>query len=98
MKIDRYKFCKDMLMLERLYRRTDDAFDYTGIDSKLGILICELINSAVDSFLEKYKSEEETIKWWIWETDFGKKEMKIIIDGKVYIPKTARELYKTFDK
>lgn len=49
----------------------------------------------VIDILEQVMNDEDTIAWWIYETDFGKEERmnKIEVDGKLLVIDTAEKLY-----
>lgn len=52
-----------------------------------------LWNATLQSLEELTNDKSDNIHWWIWETECGKKDLGLTIDGKKYKTKTPEQLY-----
>lgn len=51
------------------------------------------VEEAAIKALELHFDEDDTIEWWIYETDFGEKDMCIIENGQKFYFESAERLY-----
>lgn len=51
------------------------------------------VEEAAIKALELHFDEDDTIEWWIYETDFGEKDLCIVENGKELYFKNSAELY-----
>jgi hypothetical protein len=91
--LDTHKIAYNYAMAMKLQRvaeeRVSDAFAALGSDNQIFGLAEPLEAAYNDLVLELLGSELfEWVMWWIYETEYGTKDMEFIINGTSYDPTT----------
>ena len=90
-KIDDFR--RDMDKLEKLDKRARVIWDYVGIEEEVGKLIVDMLSYNIDLIKKKY-NDTDWIEWWIYECDYGRREMAVIVNDEEIKPKTVEDLWK----
>jgi len=86
-------FRRDIDKLEKLDKRARTIWDYVGIEENVGALIVDMLSYNLELIAKKY-DDTDWIEWWIYECDYGRREMEVIINDKSSTPRTVEDLWK----
>ena len=89
---------EDADKLYRAYVKQQEAYDeyYDASRGAINLVDDERFTAlltAVENFLDKELGDNELFTWWFYDTDAGRRDMSMTIDGEKYRLKTFRELY-----
>jgi len=84
--MDKKQLTKDLNFLLSVSNQIDIAINF-GFSLECGMLdtFSRLYDKYIDELASKYNLFDGFFQWFIFENDFGKDQLSIIIDGKEYL-------------
>ena len=89
---------EDAEKLYRAYVNQQEAYDQYYSASRGAINLVDddrftCLVTAVENYLDKELGDSDLFTWWYYDTDAGRRDMNMTVDGKKYRLKTFKELY-----
>lgn len=81
-----------------LYHETEEKLSdaLTPFNSSYTLIeFCpEIISTIIETISEELDVSEDTITWWLYETDCGKNDAIVCVDDKEYVLDSPRKFYE----